>query len=74
MSVSFYFRILVRDDRFNSTSRTNDLYLLEPLFRLKVIEIIKEAYYQGFKLMVFETYRSRERQKLLFDLGVTKLI
>jgi hypothetical protein len=47
--------------------------LLEPVTRKKVQQIIADAAAQGIELMVYETYRSQDRQAALFAQGATQL-
>jgi hypothetical protein len=47
--------------------------LLEPVTRQAVYNILRDAYQQGNPLILFETYRSRERQALLFAEGKSQL-
>lgn len=70
---NFYEQVIRQDPRFHSTSRINDPNLLEPVTRQAVAAIIAEAKAAGIDLLLFETYRSRERQGQLFDQGVTQL-
>jgi hypothetical protein len=70
---NFYTDIITKDRRFNSTEPISDLALLEPVTRGKVQQIIANAAVQGVKLMVYETYRSQERQQLLFQQKATQL-
>lgn len=70
---NFYTDVIAKDPRFNTTRRVADLGLLEPITRAAVVAIVAEAKVQGHNLIVFETYRSRERQRELYDQGVTKL-
>lgn len=70
---SYYTSFIVNDSRFNSTDRIDGLEFLEPVTRQKVLSIIADAKANGIELMAFETYRSRERQVLLFNQGVTQL-
>jgi D-alanyl-D-alanine carboxypeptidase len=70
---NFYTDVIQKDARFHSTEVINDIMLLEPITRQLVLAIIADAIAQGVKLMVFETYRSQERQQLLFNQGATKL-
>jgi hypothetical protein len=64
---NFYKDVIAKDNRFHSTKPISDIALLEPIMRAKVQQIIADAAGQGIKLMVYETYRSQERQQLLFD-------
>ena len=71
--MSFYTDIIRPSPLFASTTRIADLDLLEPVTRAAAQEIIAGAAGQGIKLMVFETYRSQERQTELFNQGASKL-
>ena len=70
---NFFTDVIKKDNRFTSKKRVDDMGLLEPVTRKLVEEIIADAKVNGLKLMVFETYRSQDRQKALFDQGATKL-
>jgi hypothetical protein len=70
---NFYNAVIRQDRRFHSPSRINDPHLLEPVTRQAVVAIISEAKAAGIDMLLFETYRSRERQGQLFDQGVTQL-
>ena len=70
---NFYTDVIAQQAEFSSTKRIDSLDLLEPATRAAVMAIIEDARTQGLELMVFETYRSRERQALLFEQGATKL-
>ena len=70
---NFFSDVIMQDARFNSTSRCADLALLEPVTRAAVLAIIADAKTDGHNLMVFETYRSQDRQGQLYDQGVTQL-
>jgi hypothetical protein len=71
--MSFYTEVLSKDPRFHSTAQVNDIALLEPITRAAVKGIISDAAAKGIKIIVGETYRSTERQQLLFTKGATKL-
>jgi hypothetical protein len=71
--MSFYTETIQQDPRFNSTARIFDLALLEPITRANVQAIIADALAMGQELMIFETYRSQDRQAMLFQQGATKL-
>lgn len=73
MSSNFYNEVIAVDSRYTSVDRVDDAALLEPRTRQAVQAIIADAKKLGIDLMIFETYRSKERQKLLFDKGVTRL-
>lgn len=70
---SFYTDVIARDARFRSAARVNDSSLLEPTTRQLVERLIAAAKQIGIDVMVFETYRSQERQQALFECGATKL-
>jgi hypothetical protein len=70
---NFYQCVIKEHQAFNSIHRINDPGLLEPVTRQKVHTIIGRAREQGLMLVIFETYRSQERQQVLFNQGVTQL-
>jgi D-alanyl-D-alanine carboxypeptidase len=70
---NFFTDVISKDPRFTSTERIADIKLLEPATNSRVQAIISSAYTMGVPLMVFETFRSRERQQLLYQQGVTRL-
>jgi D-alanyl-D-alanine carboxypeptidase len=71
--MSFYTDVIQSNPLFGSPNRVADLDLLEPVTRDAVQQIVADAAKQGIKLMVFETYRSQQRQTELFNQGATKL-
>jgi hypothetical protein len=73
MSGNYYTNIIQRDHRFHSPDRIDDPMLLEPITRAHVMQIISDARHLGIELMIYETYRSAQRQKELYDQGATKL-
>jgi hypothetical protein len=70
---NFYTDVIKKSAKFNSKKIVNDMELLEPVTRKLVQAILDDAEANGLKMMVFETYRSQDRQKALFDQGATKL-
>lgn len=70
---NFYENVIKPYRLFHSRFRCDDLNLLHPTMRRKVRAIISDAAGHGIKLMVFETFRSKERQLELYQQGVTKL-
>ena len=70
---NFYTDVIKKDPRFHSTKRINDPALLEPVTRAAVQAVIADAAARGIKLMIFETFRSQERQVTLFEQGATQL-
>lgn len=70
---NFYQDVISIDPRFTSVDRINDPMLLEPVTQSAVRNIIASAAQQGINLIVFETYRSQNRQAALFAQGATTL-
>ncbi|MER9560661.1 M15 family metallopeptidase [Mesorhizobium sp. M0571] len=70
---NFYTDVIQKAAVFASKDRVSDANLLEPVTRHGVQSIIEDAATHGIKLMVFETFRSRQRQALLFERGASKL-
>jgi hypothetical protein len=70
---NFYTDTIQKDARFSTSARVNDLALLEPHVRAKVLAILHDAAAHGVSLMVYETYRSEARQLALFNAGASKL-
>lgn len=70
---NFYTDTIQASPRFHSSGRISDLAMLEPGTRAAVQAIIADAAAAGTPLLVFETYRSAERQKMLFDQRATQL-
>lgn len=71
--MSWYTDTLIHLSSFNSPARVSSLDYLEPTMRSAVEAIIHESATQNMPLLVFETYRSEKRQKLLFEQGATQL-
>ena len=71
--MSFYTAVISKSDKFSSLERIASVELLEPETRRRVMAIVTSANAQGIQVMLFETYRSRERQAELFTKGVTQL-
>ena len=71
--MSFYTDVIEKSPKFTSTKAIGDLELLEPVTRAAVQAIIADAKQHGVALMAYETYRSTERQQLLFDQHATQL-
>ena len=70
---NFFTDVISKYPKLHSTDRVSDTELLEPVTKQRVDAIIADAKAHGINLMVFETYRSQERQQVLFEQGVTKL-
>ena len=70
---TFYTNVISQDARFASPARISDPSLLEPMTRQLVARIVTSAQQMGIDLMIYETYRSQDRQQELFNNGATKL-
>jgi hypothetical protein len=70
---NFYTDVISQDPRFDSVARVDDPSLLEPTTRKLVESVVSAAQQMGIELMVYETYRSQDRQQELFNNGATKL-
>ncbi|MCU1302586.1 MAG: D-alanyl-D-alanine carboxypeptidase [Candidatus Sulfotelmatobacter sp.] len=70
---NFYTDMIFPDARFDSVSRIADPSLLEPMTRQLVEGLIVSAQQMGIEVMIYETYRSQERQQALFNNGATRL-
>jgi hypothetical protein len=70
---NFYTDVIQKSPNFNSVQRIDDINLLEPNTRQRVLAVIADAKAQGTPLMVYETYRSQARQEALFQQKVTQL-
>jgi hypothetical protein len=70
---NFFLDVISKAPHFNSPNRVADMDLLEPATRAAVQAIIADAAALGIPLMAFETYRSPQRQTLLFEQGATQL-
>jgi hypothetical protein len=70
---NFYTEVISTDARFESVTPVSDSSLLEPTTRKLVESLVFAAKQMGIEVMVFETYRSQNRQQELFNNGATKL-
>ena len=70
---NFYTDVISKDARFDSAARVGDPALLEPATRRLVEDLIASARQMGIEIMIYETYRSQDRQQALFNNGATKL-
>jgi D-alanyl-D-alanine carboxypeptidase len=70
---NFYTDVISQDARFDSVTRVGDASLLEPATRQLVESIVSAASQMGIEVMIYETYRSQDRQQELFNQGATKL-
>lgn len=70
---TFYTHVISKDARFGSLTRVADPSLLEPTTRQLVERIISASQQMGIEVMIYETYRSQDRQQQLFNSGASKL-
>ena len=70
---NFYTDVISHDARFDSVTRVGDASLLEPATRQLVESIRLAAAQMGIEVMIYETYRSQDRQQELFNQGATRL-
>lgn len=70
---SFYTDVITQHASFGSVARISDPSLLEPMTLQLVDRLMASAQQMGINLMIYETYRSRERQLDLFNNGATRL-
>ncbi len=70
---TFYSDVILKDSRSNSLVRVSDASLLEPMTRQLVERLVTSARQMGIAVMIYETYRSQQRQQELFNNGATKL-
>lgn len=71
--MSFYTDVIINSPVFHWPRRISSLNLLEPITRAAVVAIMADAKAAGTPLIVFETFRSAERQQTLFNQGATQL-
>jgi D-alanyl-D-alanine carboxypeptidase len=70
---NFYSDVICKDARFAALTRVSDPSLLEPATRQLVQSVVSAAQRMGIEVMIYETYRSQNRQQELFNNGATKL-
>lgn len=70
---TFYTDVISKDARFGSLTRVADPSLLEPGTRQLVERIITASLQMGIEVLIYETYRSQDRQQQLFNSGASKL-
>ena len=70
---NFFTDTVQRDARLHSLERVADAALLWPPFRIKIARIIRRATERKQEFVLFETFRSVERQAALFEQGRSKL-
>lgn len=71
--MSFFTDVIQKHPAFHAQGRYSQIDLLEPETRRKVQAILSDAKAHGVELHLFETYRSQERQRVLFDQHATQL-
>lgn len=71
--MSFYTEVIQKHPLYRSPTRIAALNLLEPVTRAAVIMLMDDAKAMQLPLMLFETYRSQERQYELYQAGATQL-
>lgn len=71
--MTFYNEVIQKSPYFAVTSRVHDIAMLEPVTRKAVESIMLDAAAMGMPLILFETYRSVQRQASLFAQGATRL-
>ena len=71
--MSFFDEVIQKSPQFRSLEAVRDLDLLEPVTRDAVRWIVADAAVAGITLEVTETYRSAERQVMLYERGATQL-
>lgn len=70
---TFYTDVISADARFGAVTRIADSSLLEPMTRRLVEGLVISAHQMGIEVMIYETYRSQNRQQALFENGASKL-
>ena len=70
---TFYTDVISKDARFGSLTRVADPSVLEHGTRQLVERIISASQQMGIEVMIYETYRSQDRQQQLFNSGASKL-
>lgn len=70
---NFYADVISRDLRFDSPQRFTDPALLEPMTRELIEQLLRSARKMTIEVMIYETYRSSQRQQELFNRGATQL-
>ena len=70
---SFYIDVISKDARFSSLTRVADPSLLAPVTRQLVEQLLSDSLRIGIEVMLYESYRSRERQLALYNSGASKL-
>lgn len=71
--INFYTDVVQKNSQFHTTNRVSDLSLLEPVTRAAVENIMLHSEQMGIKLLATETFRSSERQLMLYNQHATEL-
>jgi len=71
--MSYYTDVIQKSPLFHSTDSIRDVGMLDPNFKARVDAIMADAVALGHHLMITETYRSQERQAMLFEQKKTML-
>lgn len=71
--MSYFNDVIKSHTLYHTAGRVADMNLLEPVMHDSIVSIIEDAKVLNVELMVFETFRSKERQAELFKQGATKL-
>lgn len=59
--------------QYQSLKVVSDIDVLYPLMAFLIIKLFINAYKEGLKVCIFETYRSQDRQLDLFNKGTSKI-
>lgn len=71
--MNWYDDVIIKSPKYLSPVLVNDVDLLYPKFLLLILKTFVTARKEGLQVMLFETYRSQQRQAELFARGVTRL-
>lgn len=74
--IKHFFFLLTTNNYFFSSEISNEINFLYEYFKKKIETVITEFYKYSHTdtLQIFETYRSRQRQHYLFDIGASKIL
>jgi hypothetical protein len=70
---NFYTDVIQKSPFFHSTTAVTTPELLEPVTREAVFALLADAKVAGHDLRLYETFRSKERQAMLYQRHVTSL-
>ena len=73
MQNNFYQDVIVQHPFYHIKIRVAILDLLEPVTRLAAVKLLQQASDLGVTLRIIETYRSKERQEMLYEQKATQL-